>query len=136
MKTAWIHAAACGAVILVLTSLPTDTIPLRDTFDVSDAVVHAVMYTILGLLVVRAASRTWSKSDFRIYASNAWLITAGFGGLDELHQALIPYRTCSLWDWIADAVGALIALGIWWIYTSRSAQSQQHSAGDGGSYDG
>lgn len=121
MKAAWVHAAICGAVILVLTSVPADHIPLYDTFDISDAVIHAGMYLVLGLLVVRASALTWPDRGFRIYASNAWIISAGFGGLDELHQLLIPYRFGSLWDWAADAAGCLLALAVWRVYLSVSA---------------
>lgn len=126
MKAAWVHAAIYGAGILVLTSLPVDNVPLYSTFDISDAIAHAAMYAILGLLVVRASAITWKERDFRIYASNAWLIAAGFGAVDELHQMLLPYRYCSLWDWAADAVGCLIALGIWRIYVSVYAHEQDN----------
>lgn len=120
MKAAWAHAAIFGIVILVLTSMPAEAVPLYDTLDISDLLAHAILYTILGLLVMRAAALTWGHRGFRIYASNAWLIAAGFGAVDELHQLLIPYRFCSLWDWIADAVGCLLAVVIWRLYGSTS----------------
>lgn len=35
-----------------------------------------------------------------------WLLTVCYGISDEIHQAFVPTRQMSLWDLLADALGA------------------------------
>lgn len=83
------------------------------------------------------ATSTWDKTNHAIafielilLARLGWphmavihsaLIILGFGALIEIVQAPIPYRSASLLDLVADAVGIALGLGIWWI-TLRKLQ--------------
>jgi VanZ family protein len=35
-------------------------------------------------------------------------ITSAYGVIDEIHQYFVPGRYCSVWDWIADTLGAAL----------------------------
>ncbi|AEF82966.1 VanZ family protein [Leadbettera azotonutricia] len=38
-------------------------------------------------------------------------IASIYGGIDEYHQSFVPGRDSSVWDWLADTLGALIGAG-------------------------
>ena len=75
---------------------------------VSDKVLHAVEYAVLGGLCYRVFR--WSMSGQ--VASRALLlaiVTASLYGMtDEAHQLFVPFRESSWQDWLADTVGAVI----------------------------
>ncbi len=127
MRFAWATSGIYAAIILVLTSLPANTIPLVSRFDISDFIIHALMYLPLAILVFRALSLTWPGLSFAVHGRNAWVAVVVFGLLDELHQLPLLTRSCSLWDWLADAAGALVGIGITYLYLrySRSKRDQQ-----------
>ena len=96
------------AAIFGASSLPTLPPAVRDT---SDLLLHFVAYAGLALLVIRGvASGRWDRLT-RASWQRAWLITAGYGITDELHQWFVPGRFASVSDGIADALGAATALG-------------------------
>ena len=47
------------------------------------------------------------------------LITVLYGATDELHQYFVPNRSCDIWDFVANAVGAVIAGYIIYIYLRK-----------------
>jgi VanZ family protein len=97
------------AAIFFASSLPTVPAIVGDT---SDLLLHFVAFAGLGLLVIRAiAAGQWHRLTAGSFV-RGWLITAGYGATDELHQAFVPGRFASVLDWIADAAGAAAALVI------------------------
>jgi VanZ family protein len=36
------------------------------------------------------------------------LACSAYGAIDEFHQFFVPGRDCSVWDWIADTLGAFL----------------------------
>lgn len=80
----------------------------------ADKAVHATFYAILALLWV------WGL-PLRQRVGAAWLLATAWGALDEFHQSYVPGRTADLWDLLADAVGAALAVGLWaWLPRRRS----------------
>ena len=83
---------------------------------------------VLAVLVIRAiAAGRWDRLSFGSFA-RAWAITAGYGITDEVHQWFVPGRFASVADWIADALGAAVALAAiaawrWW--SSRSSGTRE-----------
>jgi len=65
---------------------------------------HAAEYFVLALLALRAF-RT-----FRHPFLYAILFAAMFGVLDEFHQLLVPDRTFSFLDMLADLIGSCVVL--------------------------
>ena len=101
---AFAPALAYMGLITWLSSLPL-TLPLP-SIPMRDKIVHAIEYGILGLLCARALCTGFPGLRPRHALLAAALITALFGYLDELHQAFVPGRDASVYDLMADAVGA------------------------------
>lgn len=53
----------------------------------------------------------------------AFLITAAFGLSDEVHQEFTEGRTCSFYDLVADAAGAVVVLLLPWLGRSGRPRS-------------
>ena len=96
--------ALWAAVILVLTSWPSPSIPISGLG--LDKVAHLGMYLVLGVLVGRALPARSGRSALIAAA----IVLALFAALDEWHQILVPGRTASVWDWVADVLGILLGL--------------------------
>ncbi|MCP9452059.1 MAG: VanZ family protein [Nitrospira sp.] len=117
----WGPVCVYAGLIFYLSSLPNPQDKLPSFIGLlSDKVLHAVEYAILGGLFYRAFR--WGTND----AVKPWagllavLATSLYGLSDEIHQAFVPNRESSGWDWLADSVGA--SLGVvtverfirWW----------------------
>jgi len=73
---------------------------------VSDKAAHAAGFGLLALLFVRAGCRgRWGSAGVRVLLM-AWGLAAGYGIVDEWHQSMVPGRTTSVADWVADVLGA------------------------------
>ena len=70
-----------------------------------DKVVHFSVFGLLATLVLRAtgANRWWL----------ALVIVSVFGATDELHQSFTPGRSMDYHDWIADTLGAVLAVTLY-----------------------
>ena len=95
------------AAIFVVSSIPRlDRIP----GGFSDKTAHFWAYALLGALALRAAAgASWRAVTGRA-AAVAWLVAAIYGITDEWHQAFVPGRSPSWQDWVADALGAAVAV--------------------------
>lgn len=70
-----------------------------------DKVVHCMMFAVSGFLVCRA----WLPTRGAIFIIAMLL---AFAALTEVMQMVVPGRSGSVMDWLADGVGVL--LGFWW----------------------
>ena len=105
----WGPAIAAMAAIFMASSFPTVPRVVRDA---SDLLLHFVAYAGLAVLVIRAiASGRWSALTLGSFLK-AWSVSAGYGVTDEVHQYFVPGRYASVADWVADALGAAVALAI------------------------
>ncbi|HYQ03635.1 MAG TPA: VanZ family protein [Polyangiaceae bacterium] len=85
-------------------------------FVATDKLLHALVFGGLGLLVSRAVH--WLQPSATL-ARKLWLGCAGssfLGLLLEVCQAFTTYRSADAWDWVADTVGALLALGLAFLF--------------------
>jgi VanZ family protein len=71
-----------------------------------DKVAHFLVYGLLGTLVCRLRPG-WRAAVW------ALVITSAFGVSDEFHQRFVPGRTSAVDDWIADTLGAAIAIALY-----------------------
>lgn len=72
-------------------------------------IAHNAMHLVaFGALAAAAwcACRGTSQGRARLVASIAICIAVGYGIVDELHQAQVPGRVCSVYDVLTDACGA------------------------------
>jgi VanZ family protein len=106
-------AALDAALILVIGSLPVAP-PGAERF--SDKTLHCIAFGIFAWLACRAFRHFSPEASGRALAFGFAASVALGGGL-ELWQALLPYRSSEFLDFVADALGALIAMlitaGVW-----------------------
>lgn len=76
---------------------------------VNDKTKHYVAYFGLGILLCFASS---GRPGIRRFGTAA-AIAIGYGVVDELTQTLVPGRHCDPYDVLADATGALTAIGLY-----------------------
>ena len=81
----------------------------------SDKVAHFGVYGLLATLVVRLGRGPWS----------AWIalaVVSAYGVSDEWHQSFTPGRSVEFADWLADTLGAALAIVLyrrWAWYRAR-----------------
>jgi VanZ family protein len=66
-----------------------------------DKLVHLLMYFPFGLTVALVLALTPRSKQWWVFA----IFALSFPIMDELHQTLIPTRSCSGWDMMADYFG-------------------------------
>lgn len=72
---------------------------------------HVILFGGLGYLVARAVDRGAASAGLGVAAGKAALVIVTVYGLsDEVHQFFTPGRTCSVYDVVLDALGAITAL--------------------------
>lgn len=80
-----------------------------------DKLAHFGVFGVLATSVIRlSAVRRRGRSG----AGWAWAAVAAFGALDEFRQSFTPGRSVELADWIADALGAAAAIGLYQGWTA------------------
>lgn len=76
---------------------------------------HGLLYAGLAVVVLRAASGArWDGVTLRAVAVAA-LFASFYGITDEFHQWFVPGRTADVNDWIADTIGAAVAVAAVWL---------------------
>ncbi|TFH02726.1 MAG: VanZ family protein [Calditrichales bacterium] len=101
-------------ILLLFLQSSTGTIRLPDVgFDWFDKVVHFFVFGVLGLFMARGLK----NSDYRKIRDHffklSMIVSIFYGALDEVHQYFVPGRYASVWDWIADTLGIILAVSIY-----------------------
>lgn len=83
-------------------------------FKHQDKIIHAFAYALLAMF-------TWRYFRYFPFLTPQlfiWtLIFASFYGVtDEFHQSFVVGRQADVWDWLADTIGAYLALSAWYRY--------------------
>ena len=105
--------------IFLMSSLPASALPAK----IPDIIPHFCEYAILAFFFIQMFSNPTKLKTMAI--GLAWLIL--LGSLDELHQALVPSRFCSLKDLLFDSLGSLSGLTAYLLLRRRSAKSHTDS---------
>ncbi len=95
----WIYPAALAVTIVCASGQGQVAGPPVVNFD---KVAHLAVFGLLATLVVRSPGMR-----------HAWIAVVAvsvFGAADELRQSMTPGRFMEFADWVADSVGALIAV--------------------------
>ncbi len=74
-------------------------VPLSPTIGGSDKIKHFLAFFIFVILL---------RLSWKIKFWQSIAIALFFGGLIEVVQAFIPYRSCDILDFTADAIGAFL----------------------------
>ncbi len=90
----WLAVLTVG----VLTVLPTDMLP-TGAFDFWDKAQHAIAFGILSFLGLIAYPKRHNEVIFGLIL---------YGGLIEVVQAFIPWRSCEILDFLADVCGVIV----------------------------
>ena len=114
--TCWLPVGLYLALIFVLSSIPGFSVP--GTFIYKDKIAHFFEYAGFSWLVHRAARATWPGRPRLRRAVLALFAIALFGVADEVFQAGTPGRDSSIYDWMADTLGASVAQA-WGLATER-----------------
>jgi hypothetical protein len=86
-------------------------------FVATDKVLHAGAFGGLAFLLTRAARFCMPASSLPKHLLVGALGASALGALLEVCQAFVPYRSADPLDWLADTVGAALAVAVllvWW----------------------
>ncbi len=101
------------SVIFYLSSLPgQELMPLPYN---TDKLIHAFIYAILGFFL------TGALPERRLLAI---IIGMLYGITDEIHQSFVPMRSCSFYDWLADAIGIMLGSYIFILWSRRDDKKE------------
>jgi VanZ family protein len=111
----------CTLLILVIGSIPQGPPGAQR---LNDKLLHFVGFAFAAWLWGRACRALWPAAPARTHAVRGGLASTVLGALLELWQAFLPYRSAELLDWVADALGALLAallMAAFWRPSERGA---------------
>jgi VanZ family protein len=97
------------SLMIFFSSLPGNKLPEIVSFWQWDKVAHAAEYFVFSVLLFRYFVLGQHKSPDQALCF-CLVIGISYAALDELHQFFIPKRECSIYDFIADAVGILAGI--------------------------
>jgi VanZ family protein len=97
--------AVIASLIFIASSRARVATP--DVTRVDDKVVHFAVYGLMATLVCRVGRNGRA-------ALWAFLAVSVYGASDEWHQSLVPGRAAEVADWIADTLGAAVAVALYW----------------------
>ena len=98
----WAYAVAVASLVVVASSRSVVAGPAINNFD---KVAHFSVYGLMGTLVLRAlGGKHWG-----------WAVASVslFGVSDEIHQYFTPGRSMEFADWVADTLGATVAVTLY-----------------------
>ena len=118
-------------MILLLTGLPGSCFPKVSPELSLDKVAHFLMYAGFTFITVWGYRRPYHENG-KAYRWKAILITLAigivFGALTEVMQeTLVPSRIGSVYDWIADTLGSLLGVAIYY-FLHRSRNNLQNQS--------
>ncbi len=98
----WVPSLVIMGVIFVGSSTPGQVV---DNAGLGREWIHIVVH--FGIFFALCVSFWWATKNVAL----ACVLTILYGGLDELHQALTPERSPSMFDLVTDSMGAFLAAG-------------------------
>jgi VanZ family protein len=125
----WVPVALYASLIFYLSSQshPERYVPDFVFRKLSDKVLHAIEYALLGFLCYRAfrhAAGAWG-GQYGVLLAVA--VATLYGVTDEWHQAFVPFREPDRLDVAMDLLGALMGVGAC-AWVERRIQARNHGA--------
>ncbi len=87
-----------------------------------DKLLHIIEYAVLGLLLIRSFENSRFPQSFKARSILSVLIAAAYGLSDEIHQHFVPSREASIYDLLADAIGAFLGVLAYITFTSGNSR--------------
>jgi VanZ family protein len=108
-------------VVLIAIASPGQDLPDINTIPYFDKIVHIILFGLVTFLVNRSMT---ARGVSQKYAAILSLVgSAAYAGLAEIIQLFVPGRDCSIYDFYAGLIGALLALMV--IYLMKSIQGKK-----------
>jgi VanZ family protein len=98
-------------LLIFFMSTRSDIKPPGPEFEFKDKLAHAGEYFLLGLLLFGGIGWTVSRSKAITFLF-LFAVGVSIAALDELVQSFTPNRQMDFYDWIADAVGLALGVGL------------------------
>lgn len=109
-------------MILLLTGLPGSVLKVKPVIGF-DKVAHLIMYASFTFVSLWGYRKQYAENGKNYRKKALWItVVIGilYGILTELMQEfLIPTRTGSVYDWIADVVGSFLGAGIYYFFHQK-----------------
>jgi VanZ family protein len=115
----WAPVAIYMALIFGISSISS---PPDLSTSIGDKGAHAILYSGLAALLVRALAGGWWRSFGVRIAAGAITLSTLYGVTDEIHQIFVPPRTAELADLAADAIGSVAAVVV--LYAAHTIWSR------------
>ena len=113
----------CAVVILLLTGFPGSSFPHVKPVVGLDKVIHFLMYAGFTYLTLWGYRKPYAERGkaYRLKAMGLTLaVGALLGAATEAIQAIpVLKRSCSIYDWIADLIGCIVGVGIYYFFHRR-----------------
>jgi VanZ family protein len=112
----WFPLIAYCAFVYIQSSYPApESLP---SFDFSDKLYHFAGYALMGILFYRAYQTLPIKDNTSLLILLSMISAALYGASDELHQSFVPYRDGNLLDAVADALGGVGGVYVYYLWTT------------------
>lgn len=121
----WGPLVAYCLLIFFLSSMEAPFGDLTSTLTSHDKIVHFLEFFALGVLCVRAFSNEKYGLKMIVAVLPSIVVSALYGGLDELHQLFTPGRQADILDFVADAGGAVA--GVFAFVAAASLLRRRHA---------
>ncbi|HID40173.1 MAG TPA: VanZ family protein [Calditrichaeota bacterium] len=103
---------AMMGLIFWLSSIP-DLNQSVFVFELSDKLIHFLVFGILGWLTARGLNRCTMDRIQKHYLLIAGVVTIIFAASDEWHQSFVPGRYADWLDWLADTLGIIVFIFVY-----------------------
>ena len=98
-------------LVLILSVINTGVLPKTDVPS-ADKIVHTIMYFVITLILILNQTSYLREQITNRKLYFAFLFSIGFGTLMEIIQHFLPWRSGSVYDFIANTLGVLLAIVI------------------------
>ena len=103
-------------LVLILSVINTGVLPKTDVPS-ADKIVHTIMYFCITLILMLNQTRYLREVISRKQMWFTFLFSVSFGTLMEIIQHFLPWRSGSIYDFIANTIGVIIAIVVMLIAT-------------------
>jgi len=104
-------ATLWALIIFISCSMPAQP-QVCTIFSHEDLLLHLLVFALFAALLHKAFSHSSYLDRARKAAASSFVLAVAYGAAIELWQGLLPYRQCSLSDFLADLIGVAAALWI------------------------
>ena len=113
----------CAVAILLLTGLPGSLLPKAKPAIGLDKIAHIIMFLGFSFITLWGYRKPYQENgkNYRIKAiAITIVISILFGALTEIMQeAFIPGRDGNIFDWIADVLGAVFGVCLYYFFQRK-----------------